>query len=412
MRAGKQSGRAALGLVAAALLVPAGFSAAADEDGSLAAAVVGGDPGLDLRYRYEFVDQDGFADEAHASTLRLRLNYRTGRWRDVSAFIEFDHVAEVLIDDFACGAGTSGPRRDRYPAVVDPDGTDLNQLYLEYAPTEELRLRFGRQRILLDDQRFVGGVGWRQNEQTYDAASVHYSGLERTTLSYAYVSNVNRIFGPEVPAGDNDQDTHLFNVQVGLAEHWRVTGYAYLVDNDDVPAFSTRTLGIRADGGTELGKGKLDLVAEFATQSDAANAPANFDADYQRLQLTWSAGRVAAGLGLETLGSDNGEGFRTPLATLHAFNGWADQFLATPGAGLEDRYLRFGLKVAPWQLDFRYHDFAAEAGSADYGTEFDVAASRRFGSRYGLLVKLAAFRADNDAFSDVTKAWLMLSAGF
>jgi hypothetical protein len=307
---------------------------------------------------------------------------------------------------------STSPDKADYQLVADPKGADLNQLYLEFAPEDDLQLRFGRQRILLDDQRFVGGVGWRQNEQTYDAFSLRYGGIERTTLFYSYVANVNRIFGSEVSAGDHDQDTHLLNLRVGLSEDWQIIGYAYLIDNEDAPAFSTRTLGIRAQGSVGLGEGKLNLIGEFATQADAADAPADYDTDYYRLQLLWSKDRLSAGLGLESLGSDNGQSFRTPLATLHAFNGWADQFLATPAAGLEDRYLRLGLGLSRWNLDFRFHDFAADTGGADYGTEIDLSASRKLGSRYGLLLKLASFDADDSDFGDVTKAWLMLTAGF
>ncbi len=45
------------------------------------------------------------------------------------------------------------------------------------------------------------------------------------------------------------------------------------------------------------------------------------------------------GVGYELLGSDDGvAAFQTPLATLHKFNGFADQFLVTPAGGLQDIY--------------------------------------------------------------------------
>ena len=178
------------------------------EDRSLAAAITSGEATLGLRYRYEFVDQDSFSDNANASTLRLRLNYTTGEWNDWTGLVEFDQVMEVLLDDFNSGAGSSSPSRDRFPVVADPSGSDLNQLYLQFAPDEDWRTRLGRQRINLDDQRFVGGVGWRQNEQTYDGASVQYKGFEDTTIFYSYVGNVNRIFGSDVPAGATVEDVY------------------------------------------------------------------------------------------------------------------------------------------------------------------------------------------------------------
>jgi len=401
--------RIAFGLLATMSLAAPVF---ADNHDDLATAITSGDASLNLRHRYEYVDQDSFSEDAHASTLRMRLNYATGSWRDWSGFIEFDQVLEVLLNDYNSGQGTSTGDRDKYPVVADPNGSDLNQLYLQYAPNADWRTRVGRQRILLDDQRYVGGVGWRQNEQTYDSLSVQYKGFENTTVFYSYVANVNRIFGSDVPAGDQEQDTHLLNANVGLTDAWKVVGYAYLIDNDDAPAFSTDTFGLRLNGNVALGEGKLAIIADVATQSDAGNNPADYDATYFRVHGDWSLDALTLGLGFESLGSDNGQGFRTPLATLHAFNGWADQFLSTPGAGLEDLYLKVGYKYKPWGFTLVYHDFSAESGGDDFGSEIDLSAGRSLGERYKLLLKLAAFDSDDPAYTDTTKAWLMLTASF
>ena len=404
---------AAAWLPAVTLLACRLASAQADAPADIATALTSGDVSLGFRYRYEFVDQDAFDDNANASTLRVRLNYTTGAFRGWKGVVEFDQVLELLQDDFNSGQGTSSPGRGQFPVVADPNGSDFNQFYLQYAPNDDWQTRLGRQRINLDDQRYVGGVGWRQNEQTYDGVSVRYTGFRDTTIFYSYVGNVNRIFGSGVPAGDHEQDTHLLNVKVGLTDDWDVVGYAYSIDNEDAPAFSTNTFGIRVNGKVDLGDdGSIALLGDVATQSDTGDNPANFDAAYFRLQGIWSGKSLSAGLGLESLGSDNGQGFRTPLATLHAFNGWADQFLATPPGGLEDLYLRFGYKYAPWTFQAVYHDFSAESGGGDYGSEIDLSASRRFGDRYGLLLKAAAFDGDDPSFVDTTKIWVMLTAGF
>ncbi len=404
----------ACGVLATIMLSPT-TPALADGEGAkdLATAIASGDANVDLRYRYEFVDQDSFAKNANASTLRLRLNYKTDSWRKWSGFVEFDQVMEVVANNFNSGSGTSTGDRDQYPVVADPNGTDLNQLYLQYAPNDDWSTRIGRQRILLDDQRFVGGVGWRQNEQTYDGLSLQYGGFEKTKVFYSYITNVNRIYGNDVAAGDHKQDTHLLNVSVGLSDDWNIVGYTYLIDNDDFAAFSTNTYGLRVNGGVALGEGKLAILGDVARQSDAANAPASFNAGYFRLQGQWTRKDWTLGVGFESLGSDNGQGFRTPLATLHAFNGWADQFLGTPAAGLDDMYLTVGYKIKPWSFQASYHDFSPETGSGpDYGSEIDLSAGRNLGDRYGLLLKLAAFNADSPSFQDTTKAWLMLTAAF
>lgn len=395
-------GLAALPLIGAAADAP---------DDDLAAALTEGDPGLALRYRLELVDDDNFAEDAEASTLRLRLNYLTGSWRNWQAFVELDHVLELGWDDFNSGAGTSSPPRNRFPVVADPDGSDLNQAWLQATMGERGRLRLGRQRIVLDNQRFVGGVGWRQNEQTYDAASLGGQMLGAEWF-YAYVANVNRIFGDDVPAGDHDSNTHLLNGSWALGEANQLVGYAYLIDNDDQPSFSTDTYGLRWTGQTRLASRPLDYLLEYAHQRDAANHPVDYDADYLHLNGKMNFAGWSADLGYERLGSGDtpGGAFQTPLATAHAFNGWADRFLSTPDAGLEDTYVRIAGNLRQWHWQLIWHHFETDNGSTDLGSELDAALQRQFG-RYGLLFKFAGFDGDGP-LTDTTRTWLMLSAAF
>jgi hypothetical protein len=405
--------RATVVAAALALLIAAGSYAQEDQpESGLAAAIAGGEPGVFFRYRYEYVDEADFDENAHASTLLMRLNYETDSWRNWSGFIEFDHVMEVLVNDYNSAAGTSSPRRDQYPVVADPKGPDLNQLYFQWEPNDNWKNRVGRQRINLDDQRFVGGVFWRQNEQTYDSLSINHTGFAKTNIFYSYVTTVRRVFGSTVPAGRQKHNTHLLNASFEQVENWKFVGYAYLIDDEDFAPFSTSTFGARATGSISAGDHKIDLLGELATQSDYANNPASFTAAYYRLQGIWSLGKFSAGIGIESLGSDNDQGFRTPLATLHAFNGWADQFLATPAAGLDDVYLRGGYKPGKWNLQLIYHDFSAETGGADFGTELDLLATRPLGDGYSLLLKFADFRSDNAGFVDTTKAWVMVTLDF
>lgn len=386
------------------------------------AATIAADPGpatasrteLALRYRYEFVAQDGYADEAHASTLRLRLGHRTAPWHALSGLVEFDAVRSVIADDYNSGAGTSSARRNRYPVVADPDYTELNQLYVDYRPAPDTRIRLGRQRILLDNQRFVGGVGWRQNEQTYDAVSIQTDAPGKATLFYSYVTNVNRIFGDDVADGDHDNDTHLFNLAHPLGEAARLNGYLYAIDNDDVHSFSTTTAGLRLSGKTKLDSLPFGYTLEHAWQRDAAGNTVDFSARYFRIDTILTAAAADWSLGFESLSgaSTAGRAFRTPLATLHAFNGWADQFLATPNDGLEDWYVGVAKTLNPWSLAGTWHRFGSEVGGRDYGSEVDFSATRKFGNRYAVLVKLALFDADDSAFDDTSKLWLMLSAEY
>jgi hypothetical protein len=385
-----------------------------NEGNDYAAAITSGKASIDLRYRYEFVDQDGLPEDANASTLRFRLNYKTGQWNGWSAFGEFDHVFHVLLTDFDSGGGNTPDKAGVYPVVADPKGSDLNQLYLDYKMDDDWKFRLGRQRILLDNQRFVGGVGWRQNEQTYDAFTLNTNALQSTALSYSYVTYVRRIFGDDVgaPAGKNNVDTHLLNARVTLNDEWSVVPYAYYIDNKDIVAFSTATVGARLAGSIKAGESNIALVAEFATQSDVADNPVSYDAQYFHFDALWSLPNgLSLGLGYESLGGHEtnvGEAFRTPLATLHKFQGWADKFLATPNQGIDDLYLIVKYKWDKWNFKG-----SAESGSSDFGTEFDVSAAYAFGKRYSVLLKGAFFSTDAPAaYDDTTKFWVMLTASY
>jgi hypothetical protein len=395
------------------LLLSLAGIALAEESADLGTALTSGKVGVNVRARYEHVDQDNISDSADAVTARLRFNYRTGQWNGLTGFVEYDYVFHIL-NDFNSGGGTS-PDKGNFPVVADPKGADLNQLYLDYSFTEDSKARFGRQRILLDNQRFVGGVGWRQNEQTYDALTFTSQAISKTNLSYSYIGNVRRIFGDKVTAGSNNVDTHLLNAKIALNDDWSVTPYYYRIDNKDVASFSTATVGARVLGDIAVGEAKIALVAELATQSDIANNPVSYDADYAHLSGIWSMDNgLSLGIAYETLGGNilSGGAFRTPLATLHAFQGWADRFLSTPDLGIDDIFATVKFKAGKWNLAGIYHDFSSETASVDYGTELDVSAGTKLSDNYGVLFKGAFFSSDSASYPDTDKFWIMFTANY
>ena len=89
---------------------------ATDDIGNL---IDGSEIDLSFRYRYEYVDQSGFANEAKASTVLSRLSLQSGSYRNIDFFVEVDDVHEVAVDDFNAGAGNT-PNRTQYPVVADP----------------------------------------------------------------------------------------------------------------------------------------------------------------------------------------------------------------------------------------------------------------------------------------------------
>ena len=383
---------------------------AASEESAIGNLLGGGEVDLSFRYRFEAVDQDGFSDEARASTLRSRLSFHSGLFRGFQFFVEADDVRTIGADDFNAGAGNT-PNRTQYPVVADPEGTEVNQAYVEYGGMQHWSWRLGRQRINLDNQRFVGGVAWRQNEQTFDAFKAVYQ-QGNVAAQYVYVNKVRRIFGGDVSAGTHDQDgTHLLNVTGGAGGLGKISGYYYRINNEDAPADSTNTYGLRLSGIKDAYNFKVRYTAEYATQRDVANNPVGFRASYWNLDAGVIFGDWDVGLGWEVLTGDAGgpgAAFRTPLATLHIFNGWADVFLSTPDAGIDDRYLKFKGARGKASAQIRYHAFEAEDGGADFGHEWDVQIGYKLTNRLRGDLFLASYDGAS-GIADTDKLWLMLT---
>lgn len=371
--------------------------------GELHQAVTGGRWWLRLRPRVEFVDQDGFDHEAWASTLRTVLGYETARWHGASVLLEFEDVSAIGNELY--NSTTNG--ETSRPTVADPEGSELNQVHLAYSPAEELTFKFGRQVVTLDNHRFIGDVGWRQNQQTYDAASLLWTPTAVLDVFYAFVDNVNRVFGDDSPAGDHRMASNLVNVGYDVEGWGHAAAYAYLLDYDSVDTNSTNTLGARFAGAHPLDAFELLYAAEFATQADTGDNPNDVDQDYLLAELGGKVDVWTAKLGLEVLGGsgDPGDAFQTPLATLHTFNGWTDKFLVTPDAGLVDSYVSVGAKQDAFTYLLVWHDFSSDAGSDEYGSELGASVTWAASKSLTLGLKAADYDADDFA-TDTTKAWL------
>ncbi|MEY4516526.1 MAG: hypothetical protein RL180_872, partial [Pseudomonadota bacterium] len=145
---------------------------------------------LDARTRYEYVNDDSTTDPAEALTVRIRPAFQTGTWSGLSGLIEGEATAAV-VDDY----NSTRNNNIKHLNVVDPESAEINQLLLKYVYSPMFDATLGRQRINLDNQRFVGGVAWRQNEQTYDGLSFNLKPTKELGFYYAYINQVNTIFG-------------------------------------------------------------------------------------------------------------------------------------------------------------------------------------------------------------------------
>jgi hypothetical protein len=363
-----------------------------------------------IRPRYEYADIDGGKEAANALTNRTVIGGKFSQLAGVkglNAAIEATNVTHFgIMDDYF-------PEQGDYDVIMDPSQTRMTQAHLTYQMGETTFIA-GRKMFTLDNQRFVGHVGWRQMPQTYDMLAVIDKSIKNLTLTGAYVNGINKIF-------ENRRDktnSVLLNASYAVMPELKVTGYGYML------ASIHDTIGIRATGKRNVSGVKLSYEAEYALQDKPSfesesmgNIKPDQEAQYYKLAVKGKYDRFLLGAAYEVLGEKEGDGggaFSTPLATLHAMAGFADRFLKTPVNGLADLNFTLGYidKKLGKFLAF-YHLFESADGGDDYGSELDLVYVRKFNKNLGMFVKSAFYwEGDDLANNDAIKYWLMLDYKF
>ncbi len=352
------------------------------------------------RLRFESVSQDNALSDADALTGQLRAGFTWTLVEDWTVLADVEAVFDLAGDYNNLTNGDSG-----FSVVADPDGTELNRVQLSYSGLEKTKVTLGRQRIKLDNDRFIGNVGWRQNEQTFDGLTVSSAALENTVITAGYLTRAHRILGDDHPNGNIDLAAPIVNVKYSGIANTTIVGYGYFLDFEDNQANSHKTLGLRASHASSLVSVPIRLGVEYAKQTPYRNGSDANDADYLRVEASVTLKPVTFSAGQETLSGDGVYGFQTPFATGHAFNGWSDVFLATPANGVEDGFLAVAAKVAGTNLKAVRHSFSADTGGIDYGTEINLIATRKFNESLSGGLKLASYQA-RDFAVDTDKLWL------
>ncbi len=367
---------------------------------TLLGAISEGKTSLETRLRYENVSDDATTNHSGAAfTNRLVLGYKTADFNGLTAGIEFENITNLMDDDkYNSGTTGEGNRNSAYPTIADPYLTQVNQAYLDFKG-----LKFGRQKIIFDNARFSGDVGWRQNDQTFDA--LVYSNktlIPMTQFTVGYLNKVHNIFGLS-----RNVSAPVVNVKVSPNATTNLTGFMYAVEEETAPTTSWDHTGVRADG--SLGGFIYDL--SFAKQT-AYKQGTGIKADYKDIGLGYKFPLFTIKGQYEVLD----KGFKTPLATLHAYNGWADRFLTTPANGLEDMNIKVIAPVLGTNLTVAYHQFSAEAIDQDYGQEIEFSVGKKFSDSFSGLVKYASYQGESAApgalSKDVNKLWLQIQYKF
>jgi len=364
-------------------------------------ALTDGKVSFSARARYESVEQDNAKKDADAYTLRTTLGYKTGAFHGFSGFIEAENVTDL-------GNGNFDNKVDGdtdYSVIADPDDTEMNQAYLQYNGFDT-EFKLGRQELTYRNapfHRFIGNVLWRQNHQSFDALSLSNTSFADTELNYAYIDKVKSILGSTV-----DMDSHLVNAKYNGLPFGNLEGYGYFLEYEDAAAKSSKTLGLRFSGAQAVSEDvKVIYTAEYAKQDDYKDGTME-DQNYYLGEVGAKYKGWLAKFSYEMQEGDGTDSFKTPLGTNHAYQGWADIFLATPKEGLEDMYFTVVGNVLGAKVVAVYHDFETDYLGLDAGEEFDILAQKTFKEHYTLGVKYSDYDAGDASLGkvDTEKFWV------
>lgn len=348
--------------------------------------IIPGKFSLNARLRYELFDLDNGnpALDRDGTSLRVRYGYTTPNFSGFTAMVEGETLTRV-----------GGDHADIHPLDDLGDGSDLNQFWVQYKDADYGSVKVGRQIYTLDDHRFIGHVGWRQNIQVFDAATAEYSGVENLSIKPFYLAEQHAVNGTH-----NDLEAYGLNASYAYSPSFKLTGFFYNIEGDEAgnANASNKTVGLRATGTFMLDELPITYAASIAEQEDTGPSTLNYDAGYFAADLSTKVEGITFGGGFEILEA----GFRTPLATVHKFNGFADALLPLGGFtnGLEDFYVYAGYTIPIGNginTKVIYHWFDSESGGAagqGGGTEFDLLASYKINNYLSLVGKYGDYSED------------------
>ncbi|EGW22355.1 alginate export family protein [Methylobacter tundripaludum] len=378
---------------------------------------------FDLNTRWENVDQDrGTQKTANAVTSRLRAGLLSPVFHGIQGYAEYEGNL-AMVDDY----NSTRNNNTRYSTIADPEKSELNQLWLSYAGIPDTLIKGGRQRIKFDDDRFIGNVGWRQMETTFDSVLVTHNNqqLFGLTVNAGYIGNVQTF-----TATNERIEAPILNVNYKVGDYGNLVGYGYWLNYTERENYekSSETYGLRMTNFQKPGDTlKLSdnygvvYTAEWGHQEDYGHGPTKYSVDRLNLMGGLTAYNLTFQGAIEQLdGKGLNKTFDTPLGTNHAFQGWADIFLVTPRNGIRDV---FGTMISTFDrgeviLTGTYHNFTDDTGQLKYGDEWDFSALKKFGKHYSVLAKYAYYSADNynaaDTFTntDTQKIWLQGNISF
>lgn len=335
---------------------------------------------LSLRGRLAQMEQ---LDTGQAASYRLRLSWQQPLSKTLEGKVAFDHIATGWQDNHSDGVRFNG-----MPTIPDAPSTQVNEAWIN-GHWQALELKIGKQRVHFENQRHLGSNGFWQNEQTFDAAHLNYAVGMSSALQLNYLSKAHRITGPKAgtllqPSDNNFSDLNGVRPANLRGEHDLKTFAAvlkttildfnklgiYYIDNNNLtaPTLNYRSLGANYQWRYAFGAAKAFIEADLSVQqrSQVSHIP------YTRFKGAVNTHRWLFAIEQEQLGSKENTPYITPMASLHDFQGFADQFTTTPEQGVTDNSLQGQYTYGQYKVAIFAHHFTRYSSTHFLGKELDI----------------------------------------
>jgi len=373
-----------------------------------------GRPYLQLRPRYNRIDESDKPLLTEGGTVRALAGWRSGPWKDLRATVEAIHTDYIGRKRFNVDGAQFAT--SPYPLLPDPRYTGVNQANVEYNSGEGLQLKLGRQLVRMANQRWVSDNDFRQIPQVFDGAMATYAGIANTRLQAGYFARIRDTSGETervrltvLDAAWNPLPSHSLSLYSHFHDQPVTSNFTGFTDN------SYRITGARAEGTLRLTKTlEVPYVLEAAQQKPYAGGDSRIDARYWRAGAGLATDAWTVRFDTETRGSNGGiYGLQAPLTDFYAYNGWTLHFFTVPKQGLRDRWLTARYAIGAVTLYGETHRFRSDFGGLDLGREHDLGVTWEV--LPNALVRLQHARydpGDGLASASVRKTWLTLDYTF
>jgi len=377
-------------------------------------------PNLEIRPRYEYVDEkNNNLKSANALTTRISIGLNLKylfHIKNLETYLETTGVFATI--------NNYSPENTKYELVPDPVNTRFTQIYIKYK-LNKTNFFIGRKFVIIDDHRFIGNVGWRQMPQSFGVIAISDNTVENLNFLIAGIYERKGITNSLNTYWEFGKWPLILDVNYKVSNLLKIKVFSYLITDIH------NTYGIKLSGKYKFNYLNANYIFEYTKQTDPykidnLKIKPDIDTNYYRFGLNTNIQKWIIGLEYTHFGDKNGKdkGFSTPLATLHAFDGWSDTLLQG-GAngfdyGLNEYKLTIGyknVKYGKFLVSYLiFKSYKSQPTGRNIGTEIDLLYTKNLTKRLSLLLKSAFYDGNNGYFTggslkgqnDVNKFWAQL----